>query len=325
MVKQHPIWSPLYLTAVIVTIHSFPALGAGSSPSLYDECLSHRKSACQELIRIATDDKGDPEDRRTALRTISVLINEGFLAGTAYARSLADIALHDPDAHVRSAAVRCLWWHAGPRPVEGLWNVKGRTRGDVTLLAKIATEDTDSGVRLVAVDGVGAFNQQSTLAKAAVGDNDWAVRSQAVKYLSDEALVQQIGVNDKDNRVRRAALTNIFVKTHRAYLGPQLPPDRVSILQVGRGLHVLVDGLAWFNSGKSPVTLFLTPGQHKLEFSLLYTTGLQSKDRSEETLLTMGGSTYAATLVTQYTGETKSTVPWQRGTVEHGTWRVEIH
>ena len=79
--------------------------------------------------------------------------------------------------------------------------VRGLT--DQTLLAKIAVEDKDPGVRSAAV---GELTDQALLAKFAVEDKKVYVRLAAVEKLRDQAALAKIAEKEEDRFVRAKAI-----------------------------------------------------------------------------------------------------------------------
>ncbi len=141
-----------------------------SVDTLASQCHSGKQKACNELAKVALEDK-DPSIRSAA---VAQLTDQAVLA---------KVALGDADASIRAAAVAKLT--------------------DQAVLAKIALGDQDASVRVAAV---AKLTDQAVLAKVALGDADASVRAAAVAKLTDPALLAKIAAEDKDPAVRCSAL-----------------------------------------------------------------------------------------------------------------------
>lgn len=167
--------------------------------SLSEKCKSGKQSACDDLAKIALNERDENVRDAAVLRLTDKSLLAKIAANDAAAevRSdaargltdqslLAKIAVDDPDAKVRGVAVFRLT--------------------DQSLSAKIAVNDSDSTVRSFAMV---CLNDQALLANIAVNTPDAIIRRSAVIHLTDKSLLAKIAVNDQDAKVRRNALLRL--------------------------------------------------------------------------------------------------------------------
>jgi hypothetical protein len=169
-------------------------------PNLGKACNHGKPKACEELAKIATEDR-DTNSRKTA----ASLLRDRPL--------LAKIAVEDKEPSVRMAAIVKLTDQTllakiaaeDKEPSVRMALVRGVVKGfvaDKGLLAKIAVEGREAGVRSLAVANLA---DQALLAKIAVEDSDASVRIAAVEKLTDHASLAMVALEDKDEGVRKAA------------------------------------------------------------------------------------------------------------------------
>ena len=138
--------------------------------------------------------EGDPDARRAAVKRMTD------------PELLAKVALEADDSHVRLEAVYKIC--------------------DQCLLARIAIEDDTNFVRIQAVYNLtGNFGSHCT-----VGAREAYVRLEAVKKLTDQALLVRIATEAEDGEVREAAVEELMARTAQQYVAGESEEWRVRLI-----------------------------------------------------------------------------------------------
>jgi ankyrin repeat protein len=168
------------------------------------------------LARIAVDDK-DLMVRKAAIKKLT----DQTL--------LTKLALEDKDPRVRAIAVQELTDQAllvklamtDEQPLVRATAAENLT--DQTLLAKLATEDKDEKVRAAAA---GRLTDQALLAKLAVGGENSDIRRVAVENLTDQALLVELS-KDRDFNIRYGVVKNLADPNVLAKLAVEDKDERI--------------------------------------------------------------------------------------------------
>jgi hypothetical protein len=207
-------------------------LRASNIPALGSQCHSGKQKACDELAKIATEDK-HPDRRSEAVsqlndqsllekialqdsaadvcdEAVSMLTDQAALGRVAIAETVKDIA---QEALNKVTDPSWLFQAALEAKVFEIRTAAADKLEDPLLLSRIALESTDT---TIGVRAIKKLSDQSLLGKIATQAKDSAVRTAAVWKLTDRVLLAKVAADDPDEDVRKAASAAEDWKTAQA-------------------------------------------------------------------------------------------------------------
>jgi hypothetical protein len=151
------------------------------------------RAAVASSARAARPDGGSGRSLSQAASAADPGLRRAAIQGVEDRPTLVTLARSDPDAEVRSTAVERLLTLTGPE----------RQTETEEVLAQIAAEDADRGVRLAAAAGI---REKATLARLAKESRAPEVRTYVVESLDDQETIGWVALHDPDYGTRQAAI-----------------------------------------------------------------------------------------------------------------------
>lgn len=238
-------------TLVALWLATAPVWAKRNIAKLAYQCTRQGKqSACQELDKIALEDK----DSLVRGDAVEVITNQGVLAKVALEDQnsvirisaiknltdqalLAKVVLGNEDASVSGAAVTKVTDQAALAKIaveasapQVRVNAVGKLTDEV-LLTKIALDDRSSDIR---VSAVSKLTGQSSLVKVALEAPDKKVRGIAIWQLTDQAALAKIAMEDKDASIRGFAVWKLSDQTALAKIAVEDKDVSIRTTAVGK-------------------------------------------------------------------------------------------